>query len=313
MPTITRILAILDPTAATQPALDKATRLARAARAELALFVCDPDPSRIQSLPLDAQHAARVAVLGARRKWLESLAGAIAATGVHVTCEVACHSPLHEGMLDRIVASGADLVVKDTHRHSWPRRALFTHTDWHLIRATAAPLLLVRPDPWAETPLVLAAIDPGHAADRTDELDRQLLAWAVALSRTLGGRAAALNVFLPPTLVASYAAAGAPGWVAPPISSDALVYEEESHRNRLLQLTSPAGLAAKDVHVPLGTPARLPDEAERLHADVVAMGAVSRGALKRMLIGSTAEDVLDRMPCDVLVVKPPDFTTAIPF
>lgn len=313
MPTLRRILAILDPTAATQPALDKSVRLARATGAELALFACDPDPSRLQTLPLVAQHEARTRLLGERRAWLEHVAAPLGATGVRVGFEAACHSPLYEGMLDRIVASGADLVVKDTHRHSWPRRALFTHTDWHLIRASAAPLLLVRPDPWFEVPVVLAAIDPGHAADRTDELDRQLLAWTVSLARALGGRAGALNVFLPPTLVASYAAAGTPGWVAPPVSSDALVCEEEAHRSELLRLTGPAGIAPADVHMPLGTPARLPDEAERLRADVVAMGAVSRGALKRMLIGSTAEDVLDRMPCDVLVVKPPDFATAIPF
>lgn len=313
MPTVRRILAILDPTVVAQPALDKATRLARATGAELALYACDPDPSRLQTLPLEAQHEARTRLLAARRAWLAGLAAPLANTGLHVTFEAACHSPLYEGILDRIVASGADLVVKDTHRHSWPRRALFTHTDWHLIRASGTPLLLVRPDPWSELPLVLAAIDPGHAADRSDELDRQLLAWSVSLSRALGGRAGALNVYLPPTLVASYAAAGAPGWVAPPVSTDALVYEEEAHRTSLLRLTGPAGIAPTDVHMPLGTPTRLPDEADRLGADVVAMGAVSRGALKRMLIGSTAEDVLDRMPCDVLVVKPPDFATAIPF
>lgn len=313
MPTMSRILAILDPTAATQPALDKALRLARATGAELALHACDPDPSRIQSLPLEAQHEARAGLLDARRRWLETLAAPLAACGVKVSFEAACHSPLYEGLLDRIVACGADLVVKDTHRHSWPQRALFTHTDWHLIRASASPLLFVRAQPWAQTPSIVAAIDPGHAADRSDELDRQLLAWAVTLARVLGGRAGALNVFLPPTLVASFAAAGAPGWVAPPVSSDALVYEEEAHRTALLRLTTPAGIAPTDVHMPLGAPARLPDEAERLHADIVAMGAVSRGALKRMLIGSTAEDVLDRMPCDLLVVKPPDFSTAIPF
>jgi universal stress protein E len=40
------------------------------------------------------------------------------------------------------------------------------------------------------------------------------------------------------------------------------------------------------------------------------MGAVSRSALERMLIGQTAEQVLDAVDCDVLVVKPPDFPQA---
>lgn len=313
MPTMTRILAILDPTAGEQPALAKATRLARATGAELALFACDPDPSRIQSLPPDAQQTARESLLAVRRGWLESIAAPLVAAGLKVSYEAACHSPLHEGLLERIVASGADLVLKDTHPHPWPRRALFTHTDWHLIRTTTAPLLLVRPDPWAATPFVVAAIDPGHAADRSDELDRQLLAWSVTLARALGGRPGALHVFLPPTLAASFAAATTSGWVAPAVHSDALAYEEEVQHMQLLRLSTPAGIAPGDLHMPLGAPARIPEEAARLRADIVAIGAVSRGALKRMLVGSTAEDVLDRMPCDLLVVKPPDFATALPF
>ena len=37
------------------------------------------------------------------------------------------------------------------------------------------------------------------------------------------------------------------------------------------------------------------------------MGAVSRSGLQRIFIGSTAERVLDRLPCDLIVVKRPGF------
>jgi universal stress protein E len=43
---------------------------------------------------------------------------------------------------------------------------------------------------------------------------------------------------------------------------------------------------------------------EKLHADLVVMGAVSRGALKRLLLGSTAELVLDHISSDLLIIKP---------
>jgi universal stress protein E len=42
------------------------------------------------------------------------------------------------------------------------------------------------------------------------------------------------------------------------------------------------------------------------------MGAVSRRGLDRLLIGSTAERTLDRLNCDVLVVKPRGFRTNVP-
>jgi universal stress protein E len=43
------------------------------------------------------------------------------------------------------------------------------------------------------------------------------------------------------------------------------------------------------------------------------MDAVSRSRLKRIVIGNTAERVLDHLPCDVLIVKPLDFATDLPF
>jgi universal stress protein E len=41
------------------------------------------------------------------------------------------------------------------------------------------------------------------------------------------------------------------------------------------------------------------------------MGAVSRSGLKRLFIGNTAEQILDALECDVLVVKPATFTTSV--
>ena len=46
--------------------------------------------------------------------------------------------------------------------------------------------------------------------------------------------------------------------------------------------------------------------AHHLSADVMTMGVVSRGAVKRALVGSTAESVLERLPCDALIAKVPN-------
>ncbi len=50
----------------------------------------------------------------------------------------------------------------------------------------------------------------------------------------------------------------------------------------------------------------LPELTTLIQASVVVMGAVSRSRLDRMLIGNTAEKVLDKLECDVLIVKPED-------
>jgi universal stress protein E len=41
------------------------------------------------------------------------------------------------------------------------------------------------------------------------------------------------------------------------------------------------------------------------------MGAISRTGLERLMLGSTAQRVMDRVPCDVLVIKPRGFRSPI--
>ncbi|MDE2136000.1 MAG: universal stress protein [Gammaproteobacteria bacterium] len=55
----------------------------------------------------------------------------------------------------------------------------------------------------------------------------------------------------------------------------------------------------------------VPRVAHSHSAAIVALGAVSRSALGRALIGHTAERVLDALECDVLIVKPADFRTPV--
>jgi universal stress protein E len=51
---------------------------------------------------------------------------------------------------------------------------------------------------------------------------------------------------------------------------------------------------------------------DQLRADAVVMGAVSRSGLKGLFIGNTAEDVLDRLHCDLVIVKPEGFAAILP-
>jgi universal stress protein E len=61
------------------------------------------------------------------------------------------------------------------------------------------------------------------------------------------------------------------------------------------------------VHVLDGLPqACLVSAAKQHDADFVVMGAVARRGVKNILIGSTAARVLDRLPCDLVIIKPAD-------
>ena len=53
------------------------------------------------------------------------------------------------------------------------------------------------------------------------------------------------------------------------------------------------------------------DIVREIGSSIVVMGAISRSGLKRMFFGNTAERLLDRLTCDLLVVKPKHFRSPI--
>ena len=98
------------------------------------------------------------------------------------------------------------------------------------------------------------------------------------------------------------------------VSVEALAAEREIRRSQIKQLTDEYAVADANLHVDAGGAAEyLPWMAAQWCVDILAMGAISRSGLKRVFIGSTAERVLETLPCDVLVVKSPDLAQYLPF
>jgi universal stress protein E len=304
-----QILVVIDPTATAQPALERAAWLAKRSGGRLELFVCDYDPALKESRLLDAGAVAnaRAALLETRLNLLRELAAPLRANGLDATVDARWDHPLYDGIVRKAIESRADVVVKDTHYHSPLRRSMFTNTDWSLIRNCPAALLLVKPRAMAAKPRIVAAIDPLHERDPSASLDKRILAAGAALSATVGGELHVFHAFdITPVIAASTEAMMMP--MALPIVeiTDAMNAE---HVAAVHELTDPLAVPRERVHVSQGgTRDQLLGLTERLRADLVVMGAVSRSGLKRLFIGSTAEEVLDWLPCDVLIVKAEGFT-----
>ena len=303
-----RILVVIDPTADVQPALERATWLARRLHAQLELFINDYDSVLDQAGPharglnAEAAASARAARLDLQLARLRALAGPLQAEGLDVSVDTKRDHPLDEAIVRKAIESRDDIVVKDTHYHSALKRSLFTNTDWSLIRNCPARLLLVKRHVPAAKPRVVAAIDPMHERDAGATLDKRILETAASLSSALGGELHVLHAFdITPVIAASTEAMMMP--MALPITeiTDAMSAE---HSAAVHALTDALKLPRERVHIPHGgAREQLVAMAETLPADLVVMGAVSRSVLQRLFIGSTAEEVLDRLPCDVLIVK----------
>ena len=316
MKRLDRILAVLDPTTEAQPALAKATTLARRSGATLELFICDFDPS-LSGQPFfdtDRLRQLREEFVAERLEYLEDMAEDLRAEGLAVETHVHWDNPTYRGIVRRVEESSPDLVVKDTHYHTVLRRTLLTNTDWNLIRTCPAPLLLAKAGDWPDTPRILAALDPGHAGDKPAELDHDILEWSALVAARMGGEVHAVHAFFPAALLAATATlAGMP--LASGLTSAEIVEAERTRiAGQLAEIVGAHQLPAQRVHLEQGAAAEiLPRLADHMNAALVVMGAVSRSRLQEVFLGSTAERVLDRIGCDVLVVKPADFTEKLPF
>jgi universal stress protein E len=316
MKRLDRILAVLDPTATSQPALAKALTLARSSHAILELFICDFDPS-LSGQPVfdtDRLRQLREEFMTERLAYLEDVADELRGEDLAVETHVHWDNPLYRGIVRRVEESSPDLVVKDTHHHGALRRTLFTNTDWSLIRCCPVPLLLAKSSDWPSRPRIVAALDPGHVGDKPAVLDHDILEWTSLIAARLDGEAHAVHAFFPAALLA--AATGMAGM--PMVGGVTAAEIVESERQRVAGVLSDVvashDLAPGRVHLEQGAASEvLPAFVDTIGAALLVMGAVSRSRLQEVFLGSTAERILDRVGCDVLVVKPPDFREKLPF
>jgi len=299
-----KILVVVDPTASEHPCVDHAAWLAECVSADLELFICDYDPNiaagRTSTVWVNQDpNETRNNLMAILRDKLERQAGTLRKRHLNVTVDVAWDHPLVDGIVRKVLASKPWLVVKDTHHHGVLKRTILSNTDWGLIRDCPAPLYLVQPTAVREKPKVFAAIDPLHEHDKPADLDHQIFRLAKTLADGSGGELHAVHTYALPVPMGGPEAAP---------SADLLQAVEQEHRQAMLDFLAVHELPKGHAHLLEGAPQdRLPDVVEQEGVDVMVMGAVSRSGLKRIFIGSTAERVLDRLACDVVIVKPAGF------
>jgi len=290
------ILVVVDRDAETHPALDRAIYLAKNLNMRVDLFVCDYIAGLVADTLLDKERlkAAKEQTVETHLAFLDGLAKKVADEGIPVKVQAAWDRPLYEGIIRQAIDCDARYVLKDTHYHSAMSRALFSNTDWHLIRSCPAPLWLVKPDVDFVQPAVMAAVDPLHDHDKPAELDARILSEACELADSLEGVAQVFHAFNP------YLEPHDPQRI------------ETHHANALQALTDQFEISDERIYLVAGVTTDVFAQVVREHGtSLVVMGSLARSRLENAIIGSTAEKILDHLSCDVLVIKPKGFVSPV--
>lgn len=304
----TILVAIKEPMARSLPAVEKAAQLAQAFDARLELFHAIAMPVYIDPLvpglgPEEVRRRQRAHV-SAR---LDVIAERLRKHKVHVTVSTAWDHPPHEAIVRQAGRAKADLIVAECHAGHRIAPLLMRLTDWELLKYSPVPVLLVKSRGRYERPVLLAAVDPTHANAKPTQLDGEILKAAVMMRRALHGSLHAVHAFVPvPTDATTVELLNAN-------ATEKLEARARARaRVRLHEALGKIRLGRGHRHLASGHPSYvIPRLARKIHSDIVVMGAVSRSGLKRLLIGNTAERIVDELACDVLVVKPREFRSRV--
>jgi len=311
MPRIRCILAaVKDPTAKSQPALAKAAQLARALDAALVLFQAIEVPLSLENSGAGASSIRDIerSTRQSCRSRLERHAQRIRRLGVRVSVSAEWDYPAYEAVLRTARRGGADLIVAERHAGRHIAAALLHLNDWELLRRAPVPVLLVKRRGFYRRARVLAAVDPDHRYAKPAQLDREILATGAQIAHALHGSLHAVHAFSPVPLTAYTR-----GTLSEDILADLQCRSARAAAAKLDRLARRARIPTARRHLIARHPSdAIEQAAAETGSAIVVMGALARSGIRRLLIGNTAERVLDRLPCDLLVVKPRGFRGAVP-
>lgn len=302
-----KILVVLEPDNHPMDVLSRAEWLAQAYGADVTLLWCDQDVSPLGKPFLVSNEAEAISeqILEAQIGIIDELAAPLQAAGIHVDRLVLEERPIAEAILHYVDLLQPGFLLKGTHYHPAAERSIFVDTDWHLMRSSECPIWLVKPGKMATDPVIVAAVDPIHSHDKPAALDHIIIGQSKDIADRANGSVILLHTY---DVLMGVGAAATRTFKPIKLAVDQIGEEmRNDHRQKLDTLAEQNGIDQKCTHQLAGHAHELiPAFAREVDASLVVMGALARWGIKRAVIGSTAERVLDQLPCDVLVVRKQD-------
>ena len=231
------------------------------------------------------------------RALLEEALAPVRAEGVEAELTV-CRERLWVGLVYEVLRGNGDLVVvgKRTQESPEDGRRLGTMAK-KLLRKCPCPVWAVRPEHDLALKLVLAASDLTPVGDRA-------VRYAASIASCDDCELHIVHAYQVPYTLQSASA-----------SFTEEEYESEIEKIRaraqesIARTLAGAGYEREPaLHIGRNVPSvAIRDAVEHLHPDLLIMGTISRGGIPGVLVGNTAEKLLDRVDCSILGLKPDDF------
>ena len=209
---------------------------------------------------------------------------------------------------------GHDLVVLAPEKHNLGTM-IFGSADMHLLRKCPSPVWIVKPGSDEQFQNIMAAVDMDPSDGRKEPLNRQIIELASSLAQAEGSRLHIAHAWAAPyTTLTAFS-----DHVSTTYNMESWIEDVHmSHQSWLAGLVD--SFAPKqfhgsepDIHLIEGEAGEvIPQFSKEQHIDLLVMGTVARTGITGFLIGNTAEDIISRLNCSLLAVKPEGFVCPVP-
>jgi len=219
-----------------------------------------------------------------------------------------------------VLANNVDMLFKTADEVDGLHRYLFSSTDRHLLRKCPCPVWLCHPKSAPSVRTVLAAVDADVSAASEPEtlmaLNRCIIETAVRIAGGEGGTVTLLHVWDAPEedFVRRWSD-------SPKVAESYVNRVQANHERALYQLVEETrawltqDLARRVEIVPILQRGNardvIPDRIREQKTDLLVMGTVARTGVPGVIIGNTAEDILNGIDCSVVTVKPPNYVSPL--
>lgn len=283
-------------------AVRRVGELAGGTDAKLTLFGVVTEPSRLQrvmhrSVAIDALlHEEREAMSARLRRCTPK------ADHLEIETMVAVGDPALS-IIERVLLAEHDLVVVTTDDDDEDQA-----TIKRLLRKCPCPVWVIRPTR-ARIQRVLVAVNPEPAEA---ELNETMLELAAAVFALGGGE---LHIVHAWELYGEATMRSSAFLHTSGREIEGLLDNEQAHHRRALDdLLAATGVADQpwQIHVHKGSAAEVVrNVAAKQRINLLLMGTVARTGVAGLIMGNTAESVLDRVRCSVIALKPAGFVSPV--
>jgi universal stress protein E len=292
--------------------LKRAVKMARDHKAALAIIDVAGDLDEFRGLlpPAISEQDLKKAVSVERRAVIEdqlhSAGIAIGPPDIHI----AFGQPAVE-IIRNVLALQHDLVIKTAVGGIGISQRLFGNTAIKLLRKCPCPVWIAKPDSPADLNRILAAVDPMPTTDRSRHLNRQILETAAHLAQMEDAHLDILHCWHLPG--ESMLSSGRTRISASKLAKMRTL-AEKVHRHKVIEFVESMSIEvpSKKLHILNGDPiGSILAFANREASDLIVIGTADKSAIAGLLMGSTAENIIEKTQTSLLAIKPEGFISPI--